>query len=345
MTVIDQVARYAEEVLRPAALDVDRGAVPASTIDDLRTLGALNHLAPVTCGGAGLGRDDDRRLHEILAGACFTTWLVWAQHASQFPLAVAAPAPGPAVGRLLRGELLAGAATSDVRRYPDRYVAATRTRADWTFDGTLTWVSGWGLIDAITVAAVDPETATVVTALIPVGDHMRATPLTLSVVPGSRTFRVRLTAAPVPAENVLLVQTFAEWRAADVATTCDARPYYFGLATTVLRELAADPSPPARHVATVWEPRIAQLRADAYGLADEATATGDGTHRAADRLAVKVAGGEALGTLTRALVVAHSGRAVSADDTAQLHARSAMFTLIQAQSATVREAQLSTLAR
>ena len=59
---------------------------------------------------------------------------------------------------------------------------------------------------------------------------------------------------------------------------------------------------------------------------------------------MKVAGGEALGTLTRALVVARSGRAVAADDTAQLHARSAMFTLIQAQSATVRGAQLAALA-
>src|SRR6185369_13844165 len=87
-------------------------------------------------------------------------------------------------------------------------------------------------------------------------------------------------------------------------------------------------------------PRIAQLRADAYGLADEALAAGGGRYRLHDRLALKVASGEALGVLTRALVVARSGHAVTGDDTAQLHARSALFVLVQGQTADVRDAQL-----
>ena len=50
---------------------------------------------------------------------------------------------------------------------------------------------------------------------------------------------------------------------------------------------------------------------------------------------------EALGTLTRALVAARSGHGIAAGDTAQLHARSALFVLVQGQSAAVREAQLA----
>ncbi|WP_092542453.1 hypothetical protein [Actinoplanes derwentensis] len=47
-----------------------------------------------------------------------------------------------------------------------------------------------------------------------------------------------------------------------------------------------------------------------------------------------------MGTLTRALVAARSGRGLATDDIAQLHARSALFLLVQSQSATVRETQL-----
>ena len=341
---VARLQRYAEEVLRPAALRTDRTGVPTATIDDLAGLGALNHLAPPEHGGAGLDRDADRRLHEILAGACFNTWLVWAQHA---PL-VGRLATGLADGRTprelgrraLRGELLLGAGISDVRRFPDRYITATRTAGGWIFDGTITWVSGWGLNQALTVAAVEASTGTVVTALVPVSERTRATALRLSVVAGSRTERVRLDAVPVPRTTCCRPETQEQWRHADYGTASDARPHHFGLAATVLRELAESPSEQVRQVADAWDPRIDQLRSDAYGLADEATAAGGGPYRLEDRLALKVASGEALGVLTRALVVARSGAGVTGDDTAQLHARSALFVLVQGQTAAVREAQL-----
>jgi hypothetical protein len=64
-----------------------------------------------------------------------------------------------------------------------------------------------------------------------------------------------------------------------------------------------------------------------------------------ERLATKVASGEALSTITRALVVARAGRGLTGDDTAQLYARSALFVLVQGQSVDVRDAQLAELAR
>ncbi|MBB2940931.1 alkylation response protein AidB-like acyl-CoA dehydrogenase [Actinoplanes lutulentus] len=340
---VDRIEEYAGRVLEPAALETDRTAVPAQTIDDLAQLGALNHLAPAEYGGAGLGTADDRRVHEIIAGACFNTWLVWAQHAPLVGRLAASPTPstGALAERVLRGRILLGAGISDVRRFPEHYIAATRTPKGWVFDGTISWVSGWGLNEALTVSAVEASTNTVVTALVPVSSRTRGEPLRLGAVTGSRTERVRLDAIDVPEEDVLGTQDLDAWRRADIGTASDARPHHFGLALRVLKELKSASDPQARAVAASWIPRIARLRADAYSLADEAAAAGGGSYRIDERLALKVASGEALGTLTRALLAARSGHGISGDDTAQLHARNALFVLVQGQSAAVRSAQLS----
>ncbi len=124
-------------------------------------------------------------------------------------------------------------------------------------------------------------------------------------------------------------QSLTDWRTEDLATAGDTRPQFFGLAATVLDDLDGARDASARRVGEVWRPRIDALRADAYGLADEAKAAGDARHRIAERVATKVAVGEALATITRALVVARSGRAITLDDTAQLHARCSLFLLVQ----------------
>jgi len=348
--LVARVRRYADDVLRPSALRTDREGVTARRIAELADLGLLNHLAPPQYGGQVVDRGVDRRLHEIVAGACFNTWLVWAQHAplaGRLSEALAQGRPLPAVAeRVLRGEILLGAGISDVRRYPDHHIAATRVPGGWTFDGTISWVSGWGLSSALTVAAVERATETVVTALVVVGDRTRvAAPLRLAAVAGSRTERVRLDEVFVPDEQVLSAKTLAQTRFEDLGTASDARGHHFGLAATVLDELARSPHPLAHAVADTWRPRVAQTRARAYALSDEAAAVGGGPHRIDERLATKVASGEALSTLTRALVVARSGRGLADDDTAQLHARSALFVLVQGQSADVRHAQLTHLAQ
>ncbi|MGW6129086.1 acyl-CoA dehydrogenase family protein [Cellulomonas sp. NPDC055163] len=348
--LVVRVRRYADEVLRPSALRTDRDGVTADRIAELASLGLLNHLAPPEHGGLGIDRDTDRRLHEIVAGACFTTWLVWAQHAPQVgrlgeALAHGRPLP-PVARQVLRGEVLLGAGISDVRRFPDRYVAATRVPGGWTFAGTISWVSGWGLSSALTVAAVEPGTGTVVTGLVVVGPRTRVpAPLRLAAVSGSRTERVLLDDVLVPDDHVLSTRSLDRTRFEDIGVAGDARGHHFGLAATVLDELDRSTHPQARHVADTWRPRVAQIRARAYALADEAALAGGGPHRIDERIATKVASGEALSVLTRALLVARSGRGLADDDTAQLHARAALFVLVQGQDADVRHAQLAHLAR
>src|SRR5882757_237807 len=345
---IARAKEHADAVLRPAALQTDRRGVTPEEVSELARLGLLNHTAPAEFGGAAIGRAGDRRLHEIIAGSCFNTWLVWAQHAPMVGRLALEHQKGAELSGLSRdvlaGQVLLGAAISDVRRFPHSYIAATRTGDGWTFSGTISWVSGWGLNTVLVVAAVEASTQTVVTAFVPIGDRVRVARLELGAVGGSRTERVTLDDVSVPASDVIYIQSLTDWRKEDLGTAGDTRPQYFGLAATVLDELDAG-DPGARRVARVWRPRIDALRTDAYGLADEAKAAADERHRISERVATKVATGEALGTITRALVVTRSGRGISLDDTAQLHARSALFLLVQGQSADVRDAQLARLAR
>lgn len=346
--LVIRAREYAETVLRPAALVTDRDGVPARRIGELAALGLLNHTAPVEYGGAGIDRNTERRLHEIIAGACFNTWLVWAQHAPMAGRIAESRTPGTVLPelaeRVLRGEVLLGAGVSDVRRYPEHYLRAHRSAGGWTFDGTISWVSGWGLHAALALAAVDPDTETVVTALVPAGERITsAGPLPLSAVTGSRTARARVDRVFVPDSHVLTTHTLAHSRHLDIGVASDARGHHFGLAETVLNELERTES--AREVVRTWRPRVAEIRSTAYALADEATARGGGEHRLPERLATKVASGEALAVLTRALLIARAGRGLGTDDTAQLHARSALFVLVQGQTTDVRRAQLARLAR
>lgn len=346
---IARVKAHADNVLRPAALRTDREGVTAAHMSQLGKLGLLNHSAPAKFGGAAIGRAGDRTVHEIIAGACFNTWLVWAQHATMVGRLTLAYQKGVELPDLSRevfaGHVLLGAAISDVRRFPDSFIAAARTGDGWAFTGTISWVSGWGLNAVLVVAAVDASTQTVVTAFVPVSDRIRASHLDLGAVAGSRTERVTLDDVFVPSSDVVFTQSLTDWRTEDLATAGDTRPQFFGLAATVLDDLDGARDASARRVSEVWRPRIDALRADAYGLADEAKAAGDARHRIAERVATKVAVGEALATITRALVVARSGRAITLDDTAQLHARCSLFLLAQGQSVDVRDAQLAQLAR
>lgn len=338
---------FAHEVLRPSSLATDRVGVSAATIGQLRELGLLQHRVPAADGGVALDAAGERRIHEHIASGCLNTWLVWAQHFGVRGRLIRTLEAGKPAGELeaaiLRGELLAGAGVSDVRGFPKRYIEARRVAGGWELNGTISWVSGWGLNSVLIVAGVEPASQRVVAGLVRVGEGTRATPLELRSVGGSRTERVVLVDALIEEENVLDVVALEQWLERDRGMASNAGPHMFGLASAVLEELRAEPHRLAHEVAETWAPRIARLREDAYQLAGLAAAT---TPLAAvdERVAIKVAVGEALETLTRALLVVRSGRGIVADDTAQLYARGALFVLVQGQTGWVKDAQLLRLA-
>ncbi|MCU1529302.1 MAG: hypothetical protein JWP75_3065 [Frondihabitans sp.] len=341
------MAELARTVLRPALLTTDRNGVTAETIDRFAELGALNHLASASFGGAGLGIDEDRRLHEIVAAGCLNTWLVWAQHAGQAPrIESALDGASPQhelVDGILRGTVLAGAALSDVRHYPERFIAAERTVGGWRFSGTVSWASGWGLNSVLLTAGVDAASAQVVLALLPLGEGVRAEPLDLAAGGGSHTRRVVLDGVEVDDALVIGLTPLDDWTKRDDETAIDAKPALFGLASAILSELRADPVDRVRDLGAAWSSRFHELRSTAYRLADAASAGGPDSGLS-ERLQTRVDAGEALSTISRALLIARSGRGLRIDDTAQFYLRSAHFLLVQAQTATVRAGQLGALA-
>jgi alkylation response protein AidB-like acyl-CoA dehydrogenase len=344
--VVAAVGRFARDVLVPAALTNDDDGVPACLVDSLRDLGALNYNAPPAHGGAGPNRTIDRRLHEHLAYGCLNTWLIWAQHAPIVGRITRDLSRGHDIGplarRVLSGEVLAGAGISDVRRFPDGHLTAEAVPDGWVFRGTVSWVSGWGLNRVLLLAAVEETTSRVVTALVPVSDRTVPSPLRLKAVSGSHTVRLRVDGVAVPTSEVLSVEPLSAWHAADRVETSDARPHVFGLAARVLDELRAEAS--AAELVERWAPQVTEIRRRAYALAEEARAGEQLEHRIDERLGLKAAAADALVGLSEALLITRAGRGLAADDTAQLHARSALFLLVQGQTRSVRDVQLRRLA-
>lgn len=342
------VAALAAERLRPDALATERHGVSAAAIAALRDAGALNHLASARRGGVAAGTAEDRLLHETIAGACLDTWLVWAQHAPvvrRLEAALDAGGAHPLVERVVTGRVLAGAALSDVRRYPERHIVATRVPGGWRLDGTVSWVSGWGLNGALLTAAVDDRAEQVLLLLVPLDGTLVGQPLDLGAVGGSRTVRLPLGGVVVDDSLVIERIPLGTWRREQRGGDLDAKAHVFGLAHRVLDEL--DHEPAGARLAEAWRPRVATLRARAYALADHAASRealgADGASLGAERHALRAEALEALNLLARGLVVARAGRGIDRRDTAQQHARNALFLLVQAQDAELRAAQLRAL--
>nr|WP_272914159.1 acyl-CoA dehydrogenase family protein [Arthrobacter sp. H-02-3] len=338
-----RVARFAQTTLKPRMLHTDSEGVPTAIISMLGRAGALNHLASPRFGGAGLAKAEDRRVHEHLAAGCLNTWLIWAQHASiaaRVEAALEGADPGhDLIDGLLRGRVFAGAALSDVRHYPERFIAADRAKGGWQFRGTVSWASGWGLNEVLLIAGVDAVREQVVLALVPISERFTASPLHLAALGGSRTFRVDLDGVFVEDSLVISIEPLAAWQSKDDQTAVDAKPHLFGLAAAVLEELRNEPHALARDAAAAWAPRVEELRSQAYALAD----AGDASNFYAERLGVRVQTGEALSTISKALLVARAGRSLQRNDSAQYYLRSAHFLLVQAQTDAVRAAQLARL--
>ncbi len=209
-TALDQARRLADDVLFPAAGDVDAsGVIPVSHFAALADAGLYGLAVPGPCGGPA----DLPAVTEVLAGACLTTTFTWMQHHGAVrALATAAPDPlrerylaAAAAGALRCGVALAGAVPDPPRLW------AIREDGGYRLDGEAPLVTGWGLVDLLHVAARDPATAgaadedaVVVTLLLDArpGPGLAAHPLGLVAAQGSNTVRLGFDGVRVPAERV-----------------------------------------------------------------------------------------------------------------------------------------------
>ncbi len=162
--VVADATRIAEETLFPAALATDRSQLVG--VELLDQLAAAGFYGLVGPAGAG-GLEADLE-----------------------PLCL--------------GTRRAGVAFAGLRRPGPPILVARRAPGGWVLDGTAPWVTGWGRIDVIHVAARDGDQ--VVWALVDAaeGPSLGIEVLPLAAVAASGTVTVRFRGHAVPDERVTL---------------------------------------------------------------------------------------------------------------------------------------------
>lgn len=323
--------RVADDVLGPASAEVDAsGVLPAGHLDALAGAGLYGVSGPEALGGAGVGRGTALRVTESLAQACLSTAFVWIQHQGVVARLTLAGAPWkPWVARLCTGEVRAGVGVGGIR--PGAQPLRARQHGDrWVLDGSVPWVTGWGLVDVVHVAARDPDGGVVwLLADATESSSLVAEPLQLTAVQASRTVTLRLRGHAVPADRVTSRSTYAQWQAADVATLRGNGSLSLGLVARCAAAAAPSGGDALR--------RAADRVRDALDRADAAV---DADALADARAAASALGWQAAGWLT----VAGGGRSMLARGVADRTVREAAFLLVFASRPEIRAALQQRLA-
>ena len=323
----------ADRLLRPDAERVDVEGVPRSHLDALAAAGLMD-LTDVPPPAA-------REVAELLAAADASTWFVWTQHHS--PVRTVARGTEQIrsrwLPRLTSGEALAGVAFTHLRRPGPPAVAARKHGDGWLVDGEVAWLTSWGLADVFLLGAQAGDD--VVWTLVPLRDRpeVRAQPLALAAMNGTSTARVRFDGLSVSADEVVLVEPVADWRAADAARTADVIAGVFGVTAEAIRRLRQRDDAAASALAGAAQVRLEAVRAAAYALMDEA----EPGSRIDERLRLRAEALMLACHVTSGLVAAGAGRSMLLDAAAQRLARAALFLLVQGQTGPVRDATLGAM--
>jgi hypothetical protein len=325
--------RLADEVLFPAALATDAAPVlPAHLLDALADAGMYGLVGPPDAGGLGAGPVELRAVVEALAGGCLTTCFVWMQHLGAVAT-VAFSAP-PALRAewlvpLCRGEMRAGVAFAHLRRPGPPVLRATAEPGGVRLHGTTPWITGWGRIHVVHVAARAAD-GSVVWCLVDAreANGLAVEPLALAALPASATVRARFDGVLVPAGRVTLVEPGPQWAARDAAGLATNGALGLGVAARCASLLAGTDA----ELAASLDHEVAARRQDLDAATPEALPA---VRAAVTGLALRA---------SAALVVAGGGGAVGLGSHAQRLVREAMFLLVQGQTAAIRREQLRQLA-
>lgn len=336
LSLLAEVQHLAEDLLRPLAEQVDRTTVPRSHLDALGRAGALALTGPPELGG--VDRSTAVEVVEVVAGACAATWFVMTQHMT--PLAMLTQSANrPLRERLLAsmcdGSVLSGIAIAHLRRPDPPAVVATPVEGGWRFDGTVDWMTSWGICDVFLLCGRSADGSEVVFTLVPAregGGLTASAPQELLAMQATLTVSLALEGCFVPHSAVVAVQDHESWSAADRDKTADVSAAVFGLQREVVRRLASR------------EPALAaKLREEADRLRTKAAAIFGRTDRVDERLATRAAALELCLRSATALVTVTGGSAMLLDNPAQRHLREAAFLQVQAQTPALRQAAVALL--
>ena len=323
--MISTAQQLADEVLSERALDVDAsGVVPEHNLGLLRDAGFYGLWAPVEVGGCGLGELERLPILEAMAGGCLTTAFVWTQHGGASANAARTPTGSPLHDRsalaLASGEARGGVAFAHVLR-PEPCLFAERCTDGWKLSGTAPFVTGWGHIDAVLVAAHDADR--LVWMLLPAQEAatLRSRRLRLAAVDSSVTVELHFDGHLVTADQVIEIIDYSEWLSL----------YRQGLRTNGALMLGV-----ASRALSLLGPSPLDAELDAARAALYAAEVDEMPER---RAQVGYVGIRA----TSAVVSSVGGRAITLAHHAQRLAREALFLLVQGQTAEIRAGHLRRL--
>jgi alkylation response protein AidB-like acyl-CoA dehydrogenase len=317
--IVQTAQRIADDVLFPAALDTDASDIVArDRLDALAEAGLYGVAAPAEAGGLGADFGTFCAAVEALASGCLTTAFVWTQHhglvrAVAGDQALAARWLEP----LARGEIRAGLALGGA--LPKPTLNAERYADGWILQGASPFVSGWGRVDVVHVAARagDGEIVWLIADALE-GPSVRAERLGLAALNATATVRVTFDRLLIPADRVTGKYPAGEHAAPEVLRVHAALA--LGVAARCCRLLGP----------TSLDVDLASLRAELDRL-------GPGTAVA------RASAGELALRAAAALMTAEGSRSLLVTHQAQLLAREAMFALVYALRPASRAALLANL--
>ncbi|MGY1794420.1 acyl-CoA dehydrogenase family protein [Geodermatophilus sp. SYSU D00525] len=323
MTPPVEVARaLAEDLLAPTAAEVDAtGVLPRGHLDALAAAGLYGLVGPADAGGLGADGATLAAVVEELAAGDLATAFVWLQHHGVVGRLAASRAHPELLADLCAGRRRAGIALQAATRPDAAPVTVRRDGGDLVLDGAVPWVTGWGLLDVVLVAARDGDDVAFVLADAACGPTLAAVPQALVAVQASATVELHLRGHRVPAGRLLGATPLAEVRAGDAAGLRLNGSLALGLARRCARLVG--PSPLDDDLAAV------RARLDAAGpdgLPEARAAAAALAHRAAG-----------------ALVVATGSGAARAGSVAERTAREAVFLLVFGSRPAIRASLLARL--
>jgi alkylation response protein AidB-like acyl-CoA dehydrogenase len=327
MELVDRATVIADDLLFPRALDTDAaGLVPVDLLDRLAAEGLYGMAAPEDAGGYDLSTSEVQPIVEALAGGCLTTAFVWIQHHNPVRAVAASTTPGLRdawLGPLARGERRSGIALAGERPGPATLLVHDAPDGSFVVDGEAPWVTGWGRIDVVMIAARRGDEVVRLLVDAQAGPTLEVEPLHLVAADASGTVTVRFRGHRVPPDRVVGVETHADALARDPTGLRTNGSLALGVASRCLRLLG-----PGSLDDELVGTRVALDTAGPDEL-PEARA------RAAE-LAWRAAG---------ALIVGAGARSILTDQQAQRLAREAMFLLVFGSRPSIKRALAARLAR
>lgn len=198
----------AEDLLLPAALATDRAELlPRANLDAMADAGLYGMFGPVELGGYSADLDTAGAIVEEIASGCLTTALVWMQHHGLVGNLLLGPEAlrEELLGDLCRGVQRSGIVFTGLIPGPSP-LHATPDGDGWIIDGSAPWVSGWGRIDVLQVAARGPDDTVVTVVVDDLGrPELRATRHRLAALDASGTVTLAFDRLEVRADRVVSV--------------------------------------------------------------------------------------------------------------------------------------------